>query len=86
MLTEWGVENGDDPSFVKRLFAWVSAIILAAGCSSTTRTSAAANAYRIQNYPASLAVLRRRLSSPSFPAYAFEPPQPPPPPPGGVSP
>ena len=42
--------------------------------------------YRLQNYPASLAIVKRKLSSPAFPPYAFEPPLPPPPPPGGVSP
>jgi hypothetical protein len=44
------------------------------------------SSYRLQNYPASLAVVRRKLSSPDFPEWAFEAPVPPPPPPGGVSP
>ena len=35
------------------------------------------NPYRIQNFPASLGVLQRRLAAPEFPPYAFEPPRPP---------
>jgi hypothetical protein len=84
-LTEWGLNGSDDTAFVKRLFAWVRRhprcrmLIYYQDFGSTS-------SYRLQNYPASLAVVRRELSSPSFPEYAFEPPQTPPPPPGGVSP
>ena len=42
--------------------------------------------YRIQNFPASLEVLRDEIHSPIFPAYAPGAPHLPPPPPGGVSP
>ena len=28
VLTEWGVDGRDDPTFVKRLFAWVNAILV----------------------------------------------------------
>ena len=83
-LTEWGVEAGDDPSFVSRLFAWVEDSTRAARCSSTTRTSARTSSYRIQNYSASLAVLKARLHSGLFPSFAPGAPQPPPPPQGGV--
>jgi hypothetical protein len=44
------------------------------------------SAYRIQNYPASLGVLSRKLHSPIFPSLAPNPPLAPPPPPGGVAP
>ena len=42
--------------------------------------------YRIQNYPTSLSVLRDRLHSGLFPAFAPGAPRLPPPPPGGVAP
>jgi hypothetical protein len=82
-ITEWGVESGDDPSFVSELFAWVR---------SHPRTKmmvyyqdfGATSNYRIQNYSASLNVLRARLHTGRFPAYAPDPPHLPPPPPGGV--
>jgi len=83
-LTEWGLNGSDDTSFVKRLFAWVQRhprcrmLIYYQDFGSTS-------SYRLQNYPESLAIVNRKLSSPSFPPYAFEPPQPPPPP-AGVSP
>lgn len=82
-LTEWSV-SGEDPRFVRRLFAWVARH---RRCRMLVyyQDFGSASVYRLQNYPASLAIVRRRLSSPSFPEYAFEPPQPPPPPPGGVS-
>ncbi|HET8815515.1 MAG TPA: hypothetical protein VFM51_11250 [Solirubrobacterales bacterium] len=82
-ITEWALENGDDPTFVRRLFAWVR---------SHPRTRmlvyyqdfGAASSYRIQNYSTSLSVLRARLHSGLFPAYARGAPKLPPPPPGGV--
>jgi hypothetical protein len=82
-ITEWAVESGDDPSFVNKLFAWVK---------SHPRTKMLvyyqdfgdANSYRIQNYGSSLNVLRARLHSGLFPAYARGAPRLPPPPPGGV--
>jgi len=84
-LTEWGVNGSDDPRFVKRLFVWVQRH---PRCRMLIyyQDFGATSSYRLQNYPASLSVVRRKLSSPSFPSYAFEPPEPPPPPPGGVSP
>jgi hypothetical protein len=84
-LTEWGLNSSDDSRFVKRLFVWSQRH---PRCRMLVyyQDFGAYNSYRLQNYPASLAVVRRKLRSPSFPAYAFEPPQQPPPPPGGVSP
>jgi hypothetical protein len=82
-ITEWAVESGDDPAFVDKLFAWVK---------SHRRTRMLvyyqdfgdSNSYRIQNYGSSLDVLRARLHSGLFPAYARGAPHLPPPPPGGV--
>jgi hypothetical protein len=82
-ITEWGVEAGDDPDFVNRLFSWVEKhprtkmLVYYQDFGDTSN-------YRIQNYPTSLSVLRDRLHSGLFPAYAPEPPTLPPPPPGGV--
>lgn len=82
-ITEWAVESGDDPNFVNKLFAWVR---------SHRRTKllvyyqdfGATSNYRIQNYSSSLNVLRARLHSGRFPAYAPGAPHRPPPPHGGV--
>ena len=82
-LAEWGVESGDDPSFVSKLFAWVDShrrtkmMVYYQDFGSTSN-------YRIQNYSASLNVLRARLHSGLFPSYARGAPHLPPPPPGGV--
>jgi hypothetical protein len=83
-ITEWGVESGDDPSFVQRLFAWVEAhprcrmLVYYQDFGSTST-------YRIQNYSQSLSVLASELHSGLFPSYAPAAPQLPPPPPGGVA-
>ena len=82
-ITEWALETGDDPTFVRKLFAWAH---------SHPRTKmlvyyqdfGATSNYRIQNYSTSLSVLRARLHSGLFPSYAPGAPQLPPPPPGGV--
>ena len=82
-LTEWGVENGDDPSFVRRLFIWLERhrrcrmLVYYQDFGSTS-------SYRIQNYSQSLGVLRNHIHSPRFPPFAPGFPQLPPPPPGGV--
>jgi hypothetical protein len=82
-LTEWGVESGDDPSFVRELFAWVDGhrrcrmMVYYQDFGDTS-------SYRIQNYSASLGVLRARLHTGHFPAYAKGAPHLPPPPPGGI--
>ncbi|HEX3735667.1 MAG TPA: hypothetical protein VHU86_11020 [Solirubrobacterales bacterium] len=84
-LTEWGVEAGDDPTFVTKLFAWVKKhprckmLVYYQDFGTTSN-------YRIQNFPASLEVLRDEIHSPTFPAYAPGAPHLPPPPPGGVAP
>lgn len=83
-ITEWGVEAGDDPAFVSKLFAWVEKhprckmLVYYQDFGETSN-------YRIQNYPSSLSVLRDRLHSGLFPGYAPGAPQLPPPPPGGVA-
>ncbi len=82
-LTEWGVENGDDPDFVSKLFAWVRThprckmIVYYQDFGSTS-------SYRIQNYSASLGVLKARLHSGLFPSFAPDAPELPPPPQGGI--
>jgi hypothetical protein len=84
-ITEWGVEAGDDPGFVSQLFAWVRRhprcrmLVYYQDFGSTS-------SYRIQNYSASLSVLRSRLHSPLFPSFARGVPHLPPPPPGGLTP
>jgi hypothetical protein len=84
-ITEWGIESGDDPAFVSRLFAWIKRhprckmLVYYQDFGSTST-------YRIQNYSASLEVLKARLHSPLFPSFAPGAPQLPPPPPGGVVP
>ncbi len=74
VLTEWAVEGSDDPTFVKRLFVW-------ARRHPRTRMLVyyqdfgTVNPYRIQSFPASLGVIRRRIAGEEFPPYAFEPPR-----------
>jgi hypothetical protein len=76
VLTEWGLDGGDDPAFVKRLFVWVKR-------HPRTRMLVyyqdfgRVNSFRLQNFPASLEVIRRRVAGEEFPPYAFEPPRPP---------
>ena len=83
-ITEWGVEAGDDPSFVSPALRLGRKPTRGRRCSSTTRTSARPVRYRIQNYAESLSVLTDRLHAGHFPAYAPGAPHLPPPPPGGV--
>jgi hypothetical protein len=82
-ITEWGVESGDDPSFVSRLFTWVEAH---PRCKMLVyyQDFGSSSTYRIQNYSQSLSVLTSRLHSGLFPSYAPDAPRLPPPPPGGV--
>ncbi|HEX8754189.1 MAG TPA: hypothetical protein VF731_12315 [Solirubrobacterales bacterium] len=74
VLTEWGLVGEDDPTFVKRLFVWVRR-------HPRTRMLVyyqdfgTANPFRIQNFPASLGVIQRRIAGEEFPPYAFEPPR-----------
>jgi hypothetical protein len=83
-LPEWGVSSGDDPRFVRRLLTWVDRH---PRCKMLVyyQDFGATSAYRLQNNPASLAVLRRWLRSPRFPPFAPFPPKAPLPPPGGVA-
>ena len=85
-LPEWGVSGGDDPAYVRKLMTWVQRhrrckmLVYYQDFGSTS-------SYRIQNYPASLAVLQQRSTIASaFPPFAPDPPEAPPPPPGGVAP
>jgi hypothetical protein len=84
-LPEFGVSNGDDPAYMTKLMTWVrrhkrtKMLLYYQDFGSTS-------AYRIQNYPASLAVLSDAVHHPVFPAFAPNPPVAPPPPPGGLAP
>jgi len=84
-LPEWGVNGADDARFVRRLLTWVERH---PRCKMLVyyQDFGSASSYRLQNYPASLDVLKRRLHSPRFPHFAPRPPKAPPPPPGGVAP
>jgi hypothetical protein len=83
-LPEWGVSQGDDPRFVRRLLTWVDRH---RRCKMLVyyQDFGSSSPYRIQNYPSSEAVLRRWLHSPRIPHFAPFPPKAPPPPPGGVA-
>ena len=78
-LPEWGVSSGDDPRYVEHLMAWVKNH---ERCKMLIyyQDFGATSPYRIQNYPASLGVLDRKIHSQRFPAFAPGHPQPPPPP------
>jgi hypothetical protein len=84
-ITEWGVSGGDDPAYVRKLLTWVEhhrrAKMLV-----YYQDFGSASSYRLQNYPASFGVLRNKIHSPRFPAFAPFPPKAPPPPPGGIAP
>jgi Glycosyl hydrolase family 26 len=75
-LTEWGVSAGDDPRFVKKVFAWVRKH-RRTGMLIYYQDFGPVNSYRIQNYPRSRAVIARNLRQGRYPAL---PPNPPPPP------
>jgi hypothetical protein len=84
-ITEWGVSTGDDSSYVGKLMDWVDRhrrtkmLVYYQDFGSTS-------SYRIQNWPASLGVLRDKIHNGRFPSYAPFPPKAPPPPPGGIAP
>ena len=84
-ITEWGVEHGDDPTFVRALFRWVKNHPRAK-MMVYYQDFGPTSSYRIQNWPTSLTVMRNQLYSPLFPAYAKGYPRLPPPPPGGLEP
>jgi hypothetical protein len=82
-IPEFGVSSGDDPSYVQHLIAWVKhhdrcqMLIYYQDFGSS-------NPYRIQNYPASLAMLDKGIHTRRFPAFLPGHPTPPPPPEGGI--
>jgi hypothetical protein len=84
-IPEFGVSTGDDPGYMKRLIVWVRRH---KRCRMLVyyQDFGASSSYRIQNYPASLAVLSHALHHRLFPSFAPDPPHLPPPPPGGVAP
>jgi hypothetical protein len=84
-ITEWGVSAGDDPTYVRRLMTWVDRH---RRCKMLVyyQDFGATSSYRLQNWPASLGVLRNLIHNGRFPSYAPFPPKVPPPPPGGVAP
>ena len=84
-LPEWGVVGADDPRFVRRLLTWADRH---RRCKMLVyyQDFGATSSYRIQNYPASLGVLRNWLHHPRIPHFAPNPPKAPPPPPGGLAP
>ena len=82
-ITEWGVEQGDDPGFVRGLFNWVKNHPRAK-MMVYYQDFGSSSSYRLQNWSSSLAVVRNQLHSPLFPGYAKGYPRLPPPPPGGV--
>jgi len=84
-IPEFGVSTGDDPGYMKRLIVWVRRH---KRCRMLVyyQDFGASSSYRIQNYPASLAVLSHALHHKLFPSFTPNPPHLPPPPPGGVAP
>jgi hypothetical protein len=82
-ITEWGVSTGDDATYVRRLMTWVERH-RRAKMLIYYQDFGSASAYRIQNWPASLSVLRSKIHNGRFPSFAPFPPRKPPPPPGGV--
>ena len=83
-IPEFGVSSGDDPATSQHLMTWVKRHDR---CKMLIyyQDFGSSSPYRIQNYPASLAVLDQRIHSKRFPAFAPGHPTPPPPPPGGVA-
>jgi hypothetical protein len=83
-IPEFGVSSGDDPRYIQHLMSWVKHH-RRCGLLVYYQDFGSSSPYRIQNYPASLAVLDRRVHSKRFPAFApgHPKPLPPPPPPAG---
>jgi hypothetical protein len=85
-LPEFGVTGGDAPRFMRKLTTWV---LRHRRCKMLVyyQDFGSASSYRLQNYPASLGVLRDAIHRKAFPPYAPNPPKAPPAPPppkGGV--
>lgn len=83
-ITEWGVSTGDDSTYVRKLMTWVERH-RRAKMLIYYQDFGSASSYRIQNWPASLGVLRNMIHNGRFPSYAPFPPKAPPPPPGGIA-
>ncbi len=66
-ITEWGVESGDDPEFVRKLFTWVRRHPRCKMLVYYQDFGATSN-YRIQNYSASLEVLKAQPPLAALPA------------------
>jgi hypothetical protein len=68
---EWALWGSDDPGFVGELFGWVHThprvrmMVYNQGVNPV-------GPFRLDRYPASAAVLRRVLASPSFPAFTSD--------------
>jgi hypothetical protein len=84
-IAEWGVSTGDDSRFVRRLMTWMKRH-RRAKMLLYYQDFGATSSYRIQNWPASLSVLRSFLRSRRYPSYAPHFPKAPPPPRGGIAP
>jgi hypothetical protein len=82
-ITEWAVNTGDDSAYVRKLMTWVDRH-RRAKMLVYYQDFGATSSYRIQNWPASLGVLRNMIHNGRYPSYAPFPPKKPPPPPGGV--
>jgi hypothetical protein len=82
-IPEFGVSTGDDPLYIQQLLTWVKNH---ARCQMLIyyQDFGSSNPYRIQNYPASLAMLDREIHSWRFPAFLPGHPTLPPPPEGGI--
>jgi hypothetical protein len=85
-IPEFGISAGaDDPGYMSRLMGWVRGH-KRAKMIVYYQDFGSSSAYRIQNYPASLAALSDALHHPVFPAFTPHFPVAPPPPPGGIAP
>ncbi len=84
-ITEWGVSTDDDSAYVRKLMTWVQRH-RRAKMLIYYQDFGSASSYRIQNWPASLGVLRNKIHNGRFPSFAPFPPKAPPPPPGGIAP
>ena len=68
-IPEFGVSSGDDPRYMQHLMTWVKRHDR---CKMLVyyQDFGSSSPYRIQNYPASLAVLDKQIHSKRFPAFA----------------
>lgn len=74
-LTEWGVWGTDAPIFTRRLLTWVERRPLARML-VYYQDFGSANSFRIQNFPRSTGVIRRRVARPLYPQRAPQAPYP----------